>query len=36
MLWNRLHEWPRASVGERLHRLLLGELCGSGRIDFSR
>jgi transposase len=35
-LWNRLHEWQQAGVWERLHRLLLAELRGADRIDFSR
>ena len=35
-LWNRLHEWMKAGVWEKLHRLLLDELRGADEIDFSR
>ena len=35
-LWNRLHEWMRAGVWPALHRVLLAELRGADRIDFSR
>jgi transposase len=35
-LWNRLDEWRRAGVWEKLHRLLLDKLRGAGEIDFSR
>ena len=35
-LHNRLQEWHRAGVWDRLHRLLLDKLRGAGRIDFSR
>jgi len=35
-LWNRLDEWRKAGVWERLHRLLLDELRGADEIDFSR
>jgi transposase len=35
-LWNRLDEWRRAGVWDRLHRLLLDRLRGADRIDFSR
>jgi transposase len=35
-LWNRLHEWMRAGVWEKLHHLLLDELRGADEIDFSR
>ena len=35
-LWNRLDEWRRAGVWDRLHRLLLDKLRGAEQIDFSR
>jgi transposase len=35
-LWNRLDEWRRAGVWEKLHRLLLEKLRGAEQIDFSR
>jgi transposase len=35
-LWNRLHDWMRAGVWEKLHRLLLDKLRGADQIDFSR
>jgi transposase len=35
-LWNRLHDWLRAGVWEKLHRLLLEKLRGADQIDFSR
>jgi transposase len=35
-LWNRLHEWMKAGVWEKLHRLLLDELRGTDEIDFDR
>ena len=35
-LWNRLDEWRKAGVWEKLHRLLLDELRGADEIDFSR
>lgn len=35
-LWNRLHEWMKAGVWEKLHRLLLDKLRGADEIDFSR
>jgi transposase len=35
-LWNRLDEWRRAGVWEKLHRLLLDKLRGADLIDFSR
>ena len=35
-LWNRLHEWHRAGVWDRLHRLLLNKLRETDRIDWSR
>ena len=35
-LWNRLHEWMKAGVWGKLHRLLLDELRGADEIDFDR
>src|SRR5271170_414381 len=35
-LWNRLEEWSRAGVWQRLHQLLLDRLRGQEQIDFSR
>jgi transposase len=35
-LWNRLDEWRRAGVWQKLHRLLLDRLRGAAEIDFSR
>jgi len=35
-LWNRLDEWRKAGVWEKLHRLLLDKLRGADQIDFSR
>lgn len=35
-LWNRMDEWRRAGVWERLHRLCLDHLRGADRIDFDR
>lgn len=35
-LWNRLDEWRKAGVWEKLHRLLLDKLRGEDAIDFSR
>jgi transposase len=35
-LWNRLDEWRRHGVWDRLHRLLLDKLRGADQIDFSR
>jgi transposase len=34
--WRRLHEWQRAGVWARLHRLLLERLQAAGEIDWSR
>ena len=34
--WRRLHAWQEAGVWERLHRLLLSQLRGANKIDFSR
>jgi transposase len=35
-LLNRLRQWQKAGVWDELHRLLLGELRASGRLDLSR
>ncbi|WP_406695217.1 IS5 family transposase [Singulisphaera sp. Ch08] len=34
--WRRLRDWHRAGVWQRLHELLLAELRGANRIDWSR
>jgi transposase len=34
--WNYLHDWQRAGVWERLHKVLLDELQEADRIDWSR
>lgn len=34
--WRRLRDWQAAGVWHRLHMLLLAELRGAGRLDFSR
>ena len=34
--WRRLREWQAAGVWHALHMLLLAELRGAGRLDFSR
>jgi transposase len=34
--WRRLDEWNRAGVWQRLHELLLAELHGAGKLDWSR
>jgi transposase len=34
--WRRLREWQAAGVWHRLHLLLLAELRGAGKLDFSR
>lgn len=34
--WRRLREWQKAGVWHRLHMLLLADLRGAGRLDFSR
>ena len=34
--WRRLREWQAAGVWHQLHLLLLAELRGAGRLDFSR
>ncbi|MGS2619244.1 IS5 family transposase [Micromonospora sp. LZ34] len=34
--WRRLEEWNRAGVWQRLHELLLAELHGAGKLDWSR
>src|SRR5919197_181389 len=35
-LWNRLRDWQRAGVWERLHHTLLQHLADAGRIDWRR
>src|SRR3954470_23763114 len=35
-LWNRLRDWQRAGVWERLHRTLLQHLAAAGQIDWRR
>ncbi len=35
-LWNRLHEWHRAGVWKKLHRVLLARLQPADQIDWSR
>ena len=35
-LWNRLDEWRKAGVWQRLHELLLAKLRQAGEIDFAR
>ena len=35
-LWNRLRDWQRAGVWERLHHTLLQRLADAGKIDWSR
>jgi transposase len=34
--WRRLEQWNRAGVWQRLHELLLAELHGAGKPDWSR
>jgi transposase len=34
--WRRLRDWQKAGVWNRIHRVLLSELRGADRIDFSR
>jgi transposase len=34
--WRRLHDWHAAGVWQRLHELLLAELQGADRLDWSR
>jgi transposase len=34
--WRRLREWQAAGVWHQLHLMLLTELRGAGRLDFSR
>jgi transposase len=34
--WRRLEEWNRAGVWQQLHELLLAELQGAGKLDWSR
>jgi transposase len=35
-LWNRLDEWRKAGVWDRMHQVMLGKLRAEDRIDFSR
>ena len=35
-LWNRLRDWQKAGVWQKIHELLLARLRGDDRIDFSR
>ena len=35
-LHNRLRQWERDGIFDKIHRLLLAEMRGSGLIDFSR
>jgi transposase len=35
-LWNRLRDWHKAGVWQRLHELLLAKLRAEEQIDFSR
>jgi transposase len=35
-LWNRLREWTKAGVWDKLHRLLLAKLRDAEAIDFDR
>jgi transposase len=35
-LWNRLRDWQRAGVWERLHHTLLQHLADAGQIDWRR
>jgi transposase len=34
--WRRLRDWHQAGVWQRLHELLLAELQGADRLDWSR
>ncbi len=34
--WRRMRDWQEAGVCERLHKLLLDQLGGADRIDWSR
>ena len=34
--WRRLRAWQKAGVWKRLHQVLLTELRGAGKLDFSR
>jgi transposase len=34
--WRRLRDWHQAGVWQRLHELLLAELAGADRLDWSR
>ena len=35
-LWNRLRDWQKAGVWQKIHQLLLAKLRGADKIDFSR
>lgn len=35
-LWNRLRDWQRAGVWQKVHEVLLAKLRQADRIDFSR
>jgi transposase len=35
-LWNRLRDWQKAGVWQKLHELLLAKLRGADEIDFTR
>ena len=35
-LWNRLRDWQKAGVWQKIHELLLARLRGAEQIDFSR
>lgn len=35
-LWNRLRDWQRAGVWQKIHEVLLAKLREADRIDFSR
>jgi transposase len=35
-LWNRLRDWQKAGVWQKIHELLLAKLRGAEQIDFSR
>jgi transposase len=34
--WRRLHDWHQAGVWQRLHEVLLAELHGAERLDWSK
>jgi transposase len=35
-LWNRVRDWQKAGVWQKIHELLLAKLRGAEQIDFSR